>query len=219
MKHIHADNMLLYAQDAQETETPWLRWEWRALNVLFTPCTREENMFKPDFEYRRIDPYRELREALKQGKTIQFRSGDVWDDASTPVFDWPSNRSVTKAIDRHPPESYRVKPNDPYAHLREAQDRGEVIQERDLLFKTQWIEYEGSVFPREPNRYRIKPPEYNCRVKPKTVKRKLYKWAYQKDTLWHESKQFYEYTPQGLIVKYNSINAFRIDSTMIEVEA
>ena len=27
MKHIHADNMLLYAQDAQETETPWLRWE------------------------------------------------------------------------------------------------------------------------------------------------------------------------------------------------
>ena len=161
MKHIHADNMLLYAQDAQETETPWLRWEWRALNVLFTPCTREENMFKPDFEYRRIDPYRELREA---------------------------------------------------------QERGETIQERNLLFKTQWIEYEGSVFPREPNRYRIKPPEYNCRVKPKTVKRKLYKWAYQKDTLWHESKQFYEYTPQGLIVKYNSINAFRIDSTMIEVE-
>lgn len=28
-KHIHADNMALYAQDAMETETPWERWEYR----------------------------------------------------------------------------------------------------------------------------------------------------------------------------------------------
>ena len=26
-KHIHAENMALYAQDAQETPEPWLRWE------------------------------------------------------------------------------------------------------------------------------------------------------------------------------------------------
>lgn len=25
-KHIHAENMLLYAQDAMETDKPWLRW-------------------------------------------------------------------------------------------------------------------------------------------------------------------------------------------------
>lgn len=28
MKHTHADNMLAYAQDAQETETPWKSWEY-----------------------------------------------------------------------------------------------------------------------------------------------------------------------------------------------
>lgn len=25
--HVHAENMALYAQDAQETDTPWKRWE------------------------------------------------------------------------------------------------------------------------------------------------------------------------------------------------
>jgi hypothetical protein len=29
MKHKHAENMLAYAQDAMETETPWERWERR----------------------------------------------------------------------------------------------------------------------------------------------------------------------------------------------
>jgi len=27
--HKHAENMLLYAQDAAETETPWERWEYK----------------------------------------------------------------------------------------------------------------------------------------------------------------------------------------------
>lgn len=27
-KHIHAENMALYAQDAMETPRPWERWEW-----------------------------------------------------------------------------------------------------------------------------------------------------------------------------------------------
>ena len=31
MKHIHADLMLQYAQDAQETETPWERWEFNSI--------------------------------------------------------------------------------------------------------------------------------------------------------------------------------------------
>jgi len=115
--------------------------------------------------------------------------------------------------------SMKIESNpDPHRELREAQERGEVVE--CLQSDGKWHSYEPYMFNfnQPPDRYRIKPPEYNCRVKPKTVKRKLYKWAYQKDTRWHESKQFYEYTPQGLIVKYNSINAFRIDSTMIEVE-
>ena len=50
-KHIHAENMALYAQDAQETETPWDRWQilingkWEYLDWCFT--------FRPEHKYRR----------------------------------------------------------------------------------------------------------------------------------------------------------------------
>ena len=50
-KHIHADLMLQYAQDAQETETPWDRWQilingkWEDLDWCFT--------FRPERKYRR----------------------------------------------------------------------------------------------------------------------------------------------------------------------
>ena len=30
-KHIHAENMALYAQDAQETPEPWERWEFNSI--------------------------------------------------------------------------------------------------------------------------------------------------------------------------------------------
>ena len=33
-KHIHAENMALYAQDAMETDTPWERWECNTGGVL-----------------------------------------------------------------------------------------------------------------------------------------------------------------------------------------
>ena len=50
-KHIHADLMLQYAQDAQETETPWDRWQilingkWEDLDWCFT--------FRHERKYRR----------------------------------------------------------------------------------------------------------------------------------------------------------------------
>ena len=50
-KHIHAENMALYAQDAQETETPWERWQidingkWQDLGECF--------YFMPEHQYRR----------------------------------------------------------------------------------------------------------------------------------------------------------------------
>jgi len=71
MKHVHADKMLLYAQDAQETEKPWVRWElagsvntWNAMQMhpAWLPLTM----------YRRIDEYRECREAQDRGETIEF---------------------------------------------------------------------------------------------------------------------------------------------------
>ena len=52
-KHIHAENMALYAQDAQETDKPWERWEvygkitgrWIPLSECFP--------FLPENQYRR----------------------------------------------------------------------------------------------------------------------------------------------------------------------
>lgn len=52
-KHIHADLMMQYAQDAQESETPWENWEllrsegvW--LNIQGNPSWHDH------YEYRRI---------------------------------------------------------------------------------------------------------------------------------------------------------------------
>ena len=53
MKHPHAENMRLYAEDAAETETPWERWEcaqvvglgWRSLN--------NHPLWETDYLYRR----------------------------------------------------------------------------------------------------------------------------------------------------------------------
>ena len=50
-KHVHADNIVLYGQDAQETETPWDRWQidingkWQDLGECF--------YFMPEHQYRR----------------------------------------------------------------------------------------------------------------------------------------------------------------------
>ena len=52
-KHIHAENMALYARDAQETDKPWERWEvygkitgrWIPLSECFS--------FLPENQYRR----------------------------------------------------------------------------------------------------------------------------------------------------------------------
>ena len=53
MGHVHAELMMQYAQDAQETETPWERWEvygtvtgkWLSLGECF--------YFMPESKYRR----------------------------------------------------------------------------------------------------------------------------------------------------------------------
>ena len=51
--HKHAALMLQYAQDAAETDEPWLRWEMRGNSsaMWYTPV--REICFAPDCEYRR----------------------------------------------------------------------------------------------------------------------------------------------------------------------
>ena len=52
-KHIHADVMLQYAQDAQTTATPWLLWEIRFCSDIWVDCTDGDMHFSANFEYRR----------------------------------------------------------------------------------------------------------------------------------------------------------------------
>ena len=52
-KHIHADLMLQYAQDAQETDKPWERWEvYGTITGRWIPLC-EYDPFMPKLEYRR----------------------------------------------------------------------------------------------------------------------------------------------------------------------
>ncbi len=91
-KHIHAELMLQYAQDAMETETPWERWEclekdddeWSELGI--------NPRFHPDVKYRRkpktiningFEVPEPLREAPKDGTTyypvyIPTIAGEWW---------------------------------------------------------------------------------------------------------------------------------------------
>ncbi len=51
-KHKHADLMLEYAQDAQETETPWDRWEIE-VDGEWINCSITTKMFDQFTNYRR----------------------------------------------------------------------------------------------------------------------------------------------------------------------
>ena len=54
MGHVHADLMLKYAQDAQETSEPWELWEMRLpANKTWSNCTDGDMHFSLQFEYRR----------------------------------------------------------------------------------------------------------------------------------------------------------------------
>lgn len=53
MKHVHADNMLLFAQDAMETDRPWDRWEGRADGEGEWTPARGNPSWNPSHQYRR----------------------------------------------------------------------------------------------------------------------------------------------------------------------
>ena len=55
MKHKHAENMALYAQDAMETSEPWERWQYNSNkdDFGFISCDKYTMAFYDDYEYRR----------------------------------------------------------------------------------------------------------------------------------------------------------------------
>jgi len=52
MKHIHADLMAQYAQDAMESDKPWERWEFRDFDVDWSDC-RGHPSWMEHRQYRR----------------------------------------------------------------------------------------------------------------------------------------------------------------------
>ena len=51
-KHIHAENMALYAQDAQETPEPWERWEFNSIGRKWSQLTNNPT-WVTSIQYRR----------------------------------------------------------------------------------------------------------------------------------------------------------------------
>jgi len=110
---------------------------------------------------------------------------------------------------------------DPYAHLKEAQARGEVIQAEDGTGG--WFDLLPSYYVYKALRDNLDipyPPE-SYRIKPKT--KTLYKWAYKEydSNIFYESKGFYEeewmFNDCEAIVSGTKVK--RLDYTAIEVEA
>ena len=74
--HPHAASMLLYAQDAAETDKPWERWEYKPGVTGFKECLKHPE-WNADFKYRRkpktitvngIEVPEPAREAPKMGE-------------------------------------------------------------------------------------------------------------------------------------------------------
>ena len=100
---------------------------------------------------------------------------------------------------------------DPYAELKEAQERGEVIQVLEDSPKEMWLDLVEPEYYHEPEFYRIKPKE----------KKKLYLWAYQDKVTksWKLTDRYME-SAEDVEQDYLWIDDFqRIDSSMIEVDA
>lgn len=94
MRHIHADKIQKWAEDTsliverrRYNSESWIR--------VFDPTWDEK------YQYRIVDPYADLKQALKDGKTVQMRAiglPDTWTDIYPPIL-W--NYSV---------DMYRIKP-------------------------------------------------------------------------------------------------------------
>ena len=70
-KHIHAELMMQYAQDAQETDKPWELWEMRLpANKTWSNCTDGDMHFSSMFEYRRKPKM--LSVTLESGEIVSW---------------------------------------------------------------------------------------------------------------------------------------------------
>ena len=101
--------------------------------------------------------------------------------------------------------------SDPYAHLKEAHDKGEMVQHQSENGK--WhncIHSSGWAYNDDPDRYRIKP-------KTKT----LYKFAYldEKTKSWKNTDVYHQTVVSARADILWAVEFKRLDYTAIEVEA
>jgi len=105
MKHIHAENMLAYAQDAMETGNPWERWEYLYLGN-FIGCT-DHPRWDTDREYRRkprtinINGHEvpePAREPLKRFQ--QYYTVDTWNDKIVDEYSWNDDEADKRLLKR-----------------------------------------------------------------------------------------------------------------------
>ena len=53
MRHVHAELMKLYAEDAMETDRPWKRWQFCPPGRSWTSHSCTNPMWEEDYQYRR----------------------------------------------------------------------------------------------------------------------------------------------------------------------
>ncbi len=153
--HKHAEAIKAWA-DGKDVEfrNPSVSLAWGPLES--PGQTLKFPAFVEKWEYRVVDPYRHLREALREGKTLEYLCRGKW----VPL------RGVDGAEPERtfhlPPEQYRVV--DPYRHLREAEAAGKTIQ---FCTAGGWFDFLSGPprydFP--PERYRVKPEPVETKVR------------------------------------------------------
>lgn len=68
----HTENKRLYCEDWIETDSPWERWECSGYRGKWEEFDSHP-LWRKNIEYRRIDPYRELKEAAKDAVIAKLR--------------------------------------------------------------------------------------------------------------------------------------------------
>jgi hypothetical protein len=99
-KHVHADLMLQYAQDAQETDKPWERWE--VFGLCGWGSCRSEISWSEYAKYRRKDPYREFKEKWERREELGL---ELWVSSSRGV--WMLDKNPEWSL---PPDRYEFRP-------------------------------------------------------------------------------------------------------------
>ena len=92
MAHKHADNMVLYSQDAYETDKPWERWEYNAgFDVRWDACTKHPE-WATTHEYRRKPSQDQLDIEAFNDWWLQYGDVSYPSDAWTAALKWERSK-------------------------------------------------------------------------------------------------------------------------------